>query len=69
MLTKSSVYLGYNDGVSRHTQNLALASWVIYAWEGHVVSSGGVCLQPSSNNVVEYSVMIQLLHDSISNGI
>ena len=31
--------------------------------------SGGVCLRPSSNNVAEYSVMIELLCDAISNGI
>ena len=31
--------------------------------------SGGVCLRPSSNNVAEYSVMIEILCDAISNGI
>ena len=31
--------------------------------------SWGVCLRPSSNNVVEYSVVIELLHDAISHGI
>ena len=31
--------------------------------------SGGVCLWPSSNNVAEYSVVVGLLHDGISNGI
>jgi ribonuclease HI len=33
------------------------------------VSSGGVCLGPSTNNVAEYSVIIELLHDAISHGI
>ena len=36
---------------------------------GQVLSSGGVCLQPSSNNVAEYSVVIELLRDAISHGI
>ena len=30
---------------------------------------GGVCLQPSSNNVAEYSAIIGLLRDSISHGV
>ena len=30
---------------------------------------GGVCLQPSSNNVVEYSVVIELLRDAILHGV
>jgi ribonuclease HI len=33
------------------------------------VSSGGICLGPSMNNVDEYSVIIELLHDAISHGI
>ena len=33
------------------------------------MSSGGVCLLPSSNNIVEYSVVIDLLRYSISHGI
>ena len=34
-----------------------------------MLSSGGVCLQPSSNNVVEYSAVIELLRDVISHGV
>ena len=64
-----SVHVVYTDGACRHTYNLASATWVIYTPEGQVVSFGGVCLQPSSNNVAEYSVMIELLCDAISNGI
>jgi ribonuclease HI len=33
------------------------------------VSSSGVCLGPSTNNVVEYSIIIELLRDAISHGI
>ena len=36
---------------------------------GKVLSSGGVCLQPSSNNAAEYSVVIELLCDAISHGV
>ena len=66
---ESSVYIGFTDGASLHTQNSALAAWVIYTPTSQVLSSGGVCLCPSSNNVVEYSDIIELLCDSISHGL
>jgi ribonuclease HI len=69
MSTESSVYLGFADRAIRHTQNLAYATWVIYSPEGLLVSSSGVCLEPSTNNVVEYSVVIELLWDAILHGI
>ena len=66
---ESSTYIGFVDGVSCHIQHLASASSVIYTPMGQVLSSGGVCLRPSSNNVVEYSVVIELLRDVISHGV
>ena len=69
MLVESSIYIGFIDGASHHTQNLASATWVIYTPMGQVLSSGGVCLRPSLNNVAEYSVIIELLHDVISHGV
>ena len=69
MLMEYFVYIEFIDGASRHTQNSASAAWVIYTPMSQVLSLGGVCLRPSSNNVVEYSVVIELLCDSISHGI
>ena len=69
MSLESLVYIGFTDGASRHTQNSASTSWVIYTPTGQVLSSGGVCLQPSSDNVAEYSVIIELLRDAISHGV
>ena len=69
MSTESSIYVGFTDGAIRHTQNSTLDSWVIYTHTGQVLSSGGICLQPSSNNVAKYSVVIELLHDVISHGV
>ena len=66
---ESSVYIGFADGASRHTQNSASATWVIYTPMGQVLSLGGICLWPSSNNVVEYSGVIELLCDAISHGV
>ena len=57
------------DGASRHTQHSSSAAWMIYTPMGQVLSSGGVCLWPSSNNVVEYSTIIELLRDAILHGI
>ena len=69
MSTVSSVYVGFVDGAIHHTQNSGLVAWVIYAPTGQVLSLGGICLQPSSNNVAEYSAVIELLHDAISDGV
>ena len=47
----------------------ASATWVIYTPTGQVLSSGGLCLWPSSNNVAEYSAITKLLRDAISHGV
>ena len=69
MSMESSVYIGFVDGASRHTQNSASATWVIYTPTRQVLSLGGVCLRPSSNNVAKYSAIIELLRDAISHGV
>ena len=69
MSMESSTYIGFMDGASRPTQHSASAAWVIYTPMDQVLSSGGVCLRPSSNNVTEYSAVIELLRDSILHGV
>ena len=69
MSMESSTYIGFTDGASHHTQHSASAAWVIYTPMGQVLSSGGVYLRPYSNNVVEYSVVIELFPDAISHGV
>ena len=69
MSTESSTFIAFEDGASRHTQHLASAAWVIFTPMGQELSSGGVCLRPSCNNVAEYSAVIQLLRDAISHGV
>ena len=66
---ESSACIGFADGASHHTKNSTSATWVIYTPTGQVLSSGGVCLWPSSNNVAEYSVIIELFHYDISHGV
>jgi ribonuclease HI len=65
----SLVYVGFTNRASHHTWNLASAAWVIYSPKGLLVYSSGVCLGPSTNNVAEYNVIIELLHNPISHGI
>ena len=62
-------FVGFADGASRHTCNLALATWVIYSPLGQLVAIGGACLGPASNNVTEYRAVIELLWDALSHGI
>ena len=62
-------FVGFDDGASRHTCNLASTAWVIYSPSGQLVASGGTCLGPASNNVAEYRAVIELLWDAFSCGI
>ena len=65
----SEWFIGFTNGASHHTCNLALTAWVIYSPSGQLVASGGACLGPASNNVAEYRAIIELLWDSLSHGI
>ena len=65
----SEMYVGFADGASRHTCNLALAAWVIYSPSGQLVAAGGACLGHAPNNVAEYTAVIELLWDALSRGI
>ena len=69
MSTESLIYVGFADGASRHTQHSISTGWEIYTPTGQVLSLGGIYLRPSSNNVAEYSAIIELLRDAISHGI
>jgi ribonuclease HI len=62
-------YIGFADGASRSTRNLASAAWAIYAPTNELISLRGVCLGRATNNIAEYSVVIELLVDAISLGI
>ena len=69
MTSKSIIYTGFADGASHHTLNLAVSAWVIYEPSSQLLSYGSTCLGPSTNNIVEYSAIIELLMDAISHGI
>ena len=65
----SEMYVGFADGASCHTCNLASAAWVIYSPTGQLVAAGVACLGPASNNVAEYRDVIEILWDALSHGI
>jgi ribonuclease HI len=69
MSNESEVFIGYADGASRHTRRLASTAWVIFTPQGQLLSSRGICLGDTTNNVTEYSAVIELLHDALSLGI
>jgi hypothetical protein len=69
MSMSSLTYIGFIDGAIHSTQNLASTSWVIYAPTNELISLQGVCLGRATNNIAEYSAVIELFSDAISLGI
>ena len=69
MTLESLFHTRFANGASHHTLNLASVAWVIYKPSGQLLSFGSTCLGPSTNNITEYSAIIELLLDSISHGI
>ena len=59
-------FYGFVDGACRHTLNLASATWVLYSPAEYLVSSGTVCLGPTTNNITEYEAVIGLLTEAAS---
>jgi ribonuclease HI len=68
MTSSFPIFFGFANGASRHTQNIASTAWVIYQFD-QVVSSGGICLGPATNNMEEYHAFIGLLTQASSLGI
>jgi ribonuclease HI len=69
MSVSSLPYIGFVDGASRSTQNLAYVAWEIYAPMHELISLHGVFLGRATNNIAEYSAFIELLTNTISFGI
>jgi ribonuclease HI len=68
MMSSFPIFVRFADGASQHTRNIASAAWVIYQFD-EVVSSGGICLGPATNNMEEYHSIIGILTQSSSLGI
>ena len=64
-----TTFTGFADGANRYMLNLVSAYWVLYSPTSDMLSSGGACLGPSTNNLVEYHAVIGLLEDSLANDV
>ena len=69
MLVSSLPYIGFANGTSHSTQNLASVAWAIYAPTDELISPHGVFLGHATNNIAEYSAVIELLTAVVSLGI
>ena len=66
-MTKSlEPFVGYANGASHSTHNLSSGAWAIFMPSGDLVSFQGICTGRSTNNIVEYGALIELLADVIS---
>jgi ribonuclease HI len=69
MSVSSLPYIGFSDGASHNTQNLAFVAWAIYAPIDELIILHSVFLGRATNNISEYNAVIVLLIDAISFGI
>jgi ribonuclease HI len=69
MLASSLPYLRFTNDTICSTQNLASVAWEIYAPMDELISLHGVILNIATNNIVEYSAVIELLTYIVSLGI
>lgn len=59
-------YVGFANGACCRTRNLSSAAWVFYDPHSELVDLQGVCLGCTTNNVAEYSAIIELLTEAVS---
>ena len=64
-----TTFINFVDGANYYTLNLASTAWVLYSPTCDMVSLGGSCLGPSTNNIVEYHAVIGLLIESLANNV
>jgi ribonuclease HI len=69
MSTFSLPHFGFSDRASCSTQNLTSSAWAIYTPTDELICLHGICLGHTTNNIVEYSAVIELLSEAISFGI
>ena len=57
----SDRYIGFADGASRWSPNLALVTWVIYSLSHKLIHIDGICVGNAINNQAEYDGVNGLL--------
>ena len=58
--------ISFADGACRSTQNLSSVEWATYDPNGELIDLEGICLGHTTNNIVEYSVVVELLLEAIA---
>ena len=66
---KMTTFTGFVYGANDYTLNIASTTWVLYSPTYDLVILGGVCLGPSTNNLVEYHAMIGMLTEALANDV
>ena len=67
---RMTTFTSFMDGSHHYTLNLPLEAWVLYSSStGDLLSSRGVCLGPSTNNLAEYHAVIGLLTESLASDV
>lgn len=56
-------------GACHSTRNLSSVAWELFTPDGALVDLQGIYLGRTSNNIVEYNVVIELLSEAVSLGI
>ena len=64
----SNHYVDFVDGACRSTRNLSTA-WALFSPEGELIDLQGIFMGWMTNNIAEYSAVIELLSESSSLGI
>jgi len=62
-------FVSFVDSASRSIKNLSSAAWVIYNPAGELIDLQGVCLGRTTNNIAEYSAVLELLTEAVNLGI
>lgn len=62
-------HVGFTDGACRNTQNISLTAWTICDPHVELIDLQGICLGQTTNNISEYSAVIELLSEAITLGI
>jgi ribonuclease HI len=60
----SAYHIGYAEGASRWTQNLALTAWALYSPSHELLLSSSICLGLVTKNQAEYTTVIGLLAEA-----
>jgi hypothetical protein len=69
MSMSTLIYIEFIDNAIHSTWNIVSIAWVIFSSTNKMASSESICLSPMTNNIVKYSVIIELLYESLALGI